>query len=103
MVVQAAVIVCSLAVEAIEHESIVGSGPILASVGLLIAIVAYRQRDVVAVVFGSSAVGFALLIVFLINFYRWAPAEGDRPITIMAFAYAFLALPSVWWLVTRRA
>lgn len=92
LVVQAAVIVCSLALEAYRHESIVGTGSIFALVGLLIAIAAYRERNSLAFVYGCSAVAFTALIVFLINFYGWLPAQGDRPITMLAFGYAAFAL-----------
>ena len=96
------VILASLAVEAYEHESIVGSGPVFSLTGLCLAVVAYRQRDWAAVGLGASAVGFALVIVFLINYNGWGPAQGDRPITLLAFGYALVALPVAWQLLFVR-
>ena len=58
-VLQMVVIVCSLAIEAYEHESIVGSGPVFAIVGLVISVFAYRQTDMLAFPFGISAIALA--------------------------------------------
>ncbi len=102
IVLQAIVIVTSLAVEAYEHKSIIGSGPIFSLVGLAIAIVAFRNRDRHAMAFGGSGIAFSSLIVFLINYNSWAPAQGDRPITLLSFTYAVFALPISGWLVFAR-
>ncbi|WP_153559322.1 hypothetical protein [Roseimaritima sediminicola] len=39
------------------------------------------------------------VVVFLINYNGWGPPEGNRPITLMAFTYAALLLPTAAWLV----
>ncbi len=103
IVLQAIVILASLAVEAYQHESIVGSGPIFALVGLVIAVLAFRNRDRAAMVFGVSAIAFALLVVFLINYNSWGPPQGNRPITLLAFTYAAFALPISFWLAFARS
>jgi hypothetical protein len=95
---QAVVIVLALALESYEHETIVGTGQLLTLVGLVIAAVAQRHHDRLAMLFGGSAFLFALLIVFLINYNSWSPAQGDQPITILSFAYAAFALPTAVWL-----
>ena len=95
---QAFVMILALTLEAYEHETIVCTGQILTIVGLVIAVVAQRHHDRPAMLFGGSAFMFALLIVFLINYNSWLPAQGDRPITILSFAYAALALPAAVWL-----
>ena len=102
IVFQSVVIVVSLAVEAYEHESIIGSGPIFSAVGLAIVICAFRQRDYIATLFGGSAIAFALLIVFLINYNSWGPPEGNLPITILSWTYAACALPMSAWLVLAK-
>lgn len=102
LVLQGLVIIVSLAVEAYEHESIVGSGPVFSLVGLTIAVVAFRNQQPYAMAYGLSAAAFALLIVFLINYNHWGPPQGDRPITILAYCYASVALPVTWWLLTKR-
>jgi len=97
------VIVSSLAIEAYEHQSIVVSGLVFALVGLCISIVASRQHDTLAFVFGLSAIAFTGLIVFLINFNEWSPQQGDWPITILAFVYSLVALPLASLLIIRRS
>lgn len=103
LMLQAIVIVTALAVEAYKHESIVGSGPIFSLVGLAIAIVAVRKRDYAAMIFGGSAIAFASLIVFLINYNSWGPPQGNRPITLLSFTYAAFALPISGWLAFARS
>ena len=100
---QSIVIVASLAIEAYHHASIIGSGPIFSIVGVVIAILALRSRDPASAVFGVSALFFSSLIVFLINYNSWGPPQGDRPITILSYVYAALALPSAIWLVLARS
>jgi hypothetical protein len=103
IVIQAILIVIALAFEAYMHESIVCSGPIFSLFGLVIAILAFRNRDHIAAFFGCSAIVFTLLIVFLINYNSWGPPQGDLPITIMSFTYAVLALPVSLHLVFARS
>ncbi|MEL6109108.1 MAG: hypothetical protein AAFU85_24135 [Planctomycetota bacterium] len=103
ILLQSVVIVTALFVEAIEHETIVGSGPVFALFGLIIAILAYRNRDRAALLFGLSAVAFASLIVFLINYNSWGPRQGNLPISILSYIYAVVALPISAWLVSARS
>jgi hypothetical protein len=98
ILVQAFVIFMSLVVETYHHQSIVVSGPIFSLFGLAITILALRNRDRAAVAFGGSAIFFASLIVFLINFNSWTPTQGNGPITILLFVYAAFALPTSAWL-----
>ena len=98
--VQCVVIV--IAVEAFNIESIIGSGPIFALVGISIAFLAIRQRNFFVAIFGASAPLFALFIFFLINVLSWGPADADQPVQWMSAAYAFFALPYAVWLLRRR-
>ncbi len=100
---QIVVIMVSLALEAYEHETIVGTGAFFSLVGIAIASVAYRGKDYLAMTHGLSAIAFSCLIVFLINFNQWGPPQGNRPITILAFCYAVIALPLAGWLALRRS
>ncbi len=95
---QTFVMILALALESYEHETIAFTGQIFTIVGLIIVVVAQRHHDRPAMLFGWSAFMFALLIVFLINYNSWSPAQGDRPITILSFAYAAFALPTSVWL-----
>ena len=100
--IQAGVIAVGLVVESYQHESIVGSGPIFAALGLAILIVGAKFRDRSAMLFGGSAIAFATLIVFLINYYSWGPPQGDKPITIMSLVYASVALPFSAWIAFAK-
>ena len=103
LALQLVVILVSLALEAYEHETIVGSGAVFTLVGIAIASVAYRSKDFFAIAYGLSAVAFSFLIVFLINYNQWGPPQGNRPITILAFCYAAIALPIAGWLLIGRS
>ena len=98
LVLQALVMFTALLLEFGEHESIVGSGPIFALVGFVIAVVAWRSRDVPMFFYGVSAIAFAALIVFLITWNGWSPKQGNAPITKLMFAYAAVAFPATYWL-----
>ncbi|MCA9139153.1 MAG: hypothetical protein KDB00_20410 [Planctomycetales bacterium] len=102
LALQALVIVVSLALEAYQHETIVGTGAFFTLVGIAISLVAWRSGDSFAFAYGLSAVAFSTLIVFLINYNQWGPPQGNRPITILAFIYAAIALPATAWLYNRR-
>ena len=102
LALQVVVILGALAVEAYKHETITVSGPVFAITGLCIAVIAYRQHDVSATYFGASAIAFTSLIVFLINFNGWIPAQGDRPITLLSLAYSAIALPLAGRLLLHR-
>ena len=64
MILQSLVIVVALVAERYAIESIVGSGPIFALIGLLIFGIGLRTHNHPATWYGISAVAFALLIVF---------------------------------------
>lgn len=98
--VQVVVIICSLAVETYKHESIVGSGPIFSLIGLCLAVLSIRQRNIPAFVFGLSAIVLTGSVVFLINYNGWGPPEGDGPITLIVWLYSLFAVPAAWFLFT---
>ncbi len=102
IVLQSFVIVISIAVAAYEIESILFSGPIFSAIGLAIAFCGVYKRDHKATLFGSSAIAFALRIVFLINYYSWGPINGKQPILMLMSAYTACALPMSAWLVVAN-
>lgn len=102
IILHSLVIVFALLAQAYEVESIMGSGPVFAINGLLIAVLGFRTHNHPAAWYGVSAVAFALLIVFLINFNRWGPAMAERPVIIMSAVYGLAACPVTLWLVCGR-
>jgi hypothetical protein len=105
------VILVAIAAQAFDIESILVSGPILALVGFVIALFAFRQRDIAATQLGVSAIAFALLIVILINYYHmilinyfeWGPRSAEGPVRILSCIYAIFAFPAAMWLFYRRS
>lgn len=96
-------IICGLIAEAYEHETIVGSGPVLFLVGATLFVLALRLRQILTAVIGALSVLVCVLVVFLINYNGWGPVEGDAPITVIIWVYAFIVVPlSVWslWMST---
>lgn len=102
IILQVLVIIASLVAEAFQHTSILFSGPVFSLVGGVIAVVALRSEDRPATMFGGSAIAFSFMIVFLINYNSWGPAQGDRPITALCLLYSAVVLPSAGWLVLAR-
>lgn len=101
LIIHLVVMVGALTLETFEHQTIVVSGLVFSLCGFVIAVAAFRLGDWVGTVFGGSAVALSLWIVFLINFNGWGPAQGDRPITLMIWLYALIAIPVGCRLVVR--
>lgn len=97
-------ILVALVAEHIQHESIVGSGPALFLIGLMVALIALRHRHVPGIVVGGSAIVLCAFVFFLINFNGWGPARGDRPITLIGYAYTGLVVPlAIYVMWTSRS
>lgn len=76
-----------------EIESILFSGPALSLGGIVIAVLAYRRRAVMAFAFGVYAPSAALFCFLLIYTQRWGPSEADQPISLLMIALSLVALP----------
>ncbi|MEQ9407060.1 MAG: hypothetical protein RIK87_05015 [Fuerstiella sp.] len=87
------VIVAGVVLETVDHETIVGMGPVLFITGLSVLVLALRHHDRPCAVLGGSAMALCLLIVFLINYLGWGPAQGDKPITVIVWCYTIVTLP----------
>ena len=97
--IQSLIVVGGLVFEAIDHENIVGIGPLLFLVGLCVSGVAARTNCSAGVWFGLSAIGFCGFVVLLINLCGWGPAEGDLPISMLAYLYSFVMAPIAYRLL----
>ncbi len=87
---QLLVVVVGLGLASWEIESIMGSGPVLAAIGLLTAIVSSSYRHKWGILFGVSAPLFSLLVFCLIYFLQWSTSEAWLPVLMMAGAYLFV-------------
>ena len=84
---QMLVVVVGLALAHWDIHSIIGSGLVLFLVGLLNAILSYRRRLSLGMIFGASGPLFSLLIFGLINLLHWSPDDALQPVRAMAAVY----------------
>lgn len=101
LVVLLLTIIGGLALETWDHQSIVGSGPILFLTGVALLWFAVRGNHRTAIWLAASAIFLCVLVVFLINFNNWGPPEGDGPITLLAWTWSAVAVPTAIRLLTR--
>jgi hypothetical protein len=73
-------------------ESIVGTGPILALLGSLVAIVSFRHGLTMAGCVGLSAVPFTATVFLIIFLQNWSPGDARRPVPVMGAAYLILMI-----------
>jgi hypothetical protein len=90
---QVLALITALIAALIGVESIVGTGPALSVIGLLLAAVTQRLGSWALIAFGLSGPLFCALCAALIAYFRWGPHEAERPIAILLGAYALAALP----------
>ena len=72
-----------------EIETILGSGAILFSFGLLSLAMALRAKFMAGIVFGASGPLMTLGCFVLINVKSWGPSDAQDPIAGLAVVYAF--------------
>ncbi|MGI9474612.1 MAG: hypothetical protein ACR2NZ_23960 [Rubripirellula sp.] len=83
-------------------ESILGSGPVLALVGIAMAILGYREGNSSWLILGVASVGFAAFIFGLINANSWGPPEAAKPVRQMIVAFSVIMLPSLFFGIIHR-
>ncbi len=91
--VQIVAIICTLVGIFIEIRTILLSGPILSSIGAVIAWSSYRCKSRLGIVWGLSALGITLFCIGLILTFNWLPQDAEFPIRIIAIIYTLLVLP----------
>jgi hypothetical protein len=104
--------VCAIAwvlIMAVDVETVIVTGPIIATLGLMILIRGIIERRAPFTVLGASHLGICLLFVVLVNLFRWSPAEATKPFVAMGTVYLiangvvtlWLLSPSRWRQVAR--
>jgi hypothetical protein len=78
---------------AIKIESIVGTGPALSIIGLLLAIVTRRLNSWESMAFGVSGPLVCAVGAMLIAINHWGPGKAARPISMLLAAYLLAATP----------
>jgi hypothetical protein len=99
---QILVMAIGLGLEAYDHHTIVGSGPVFAVVGMVIAGISRRKDRHLEFFAGVSAPLLTAFIVFLININGWSPTTGDKPITVIVSLYSAVFVPILAAAIVRQ-
>ena len=81
------------AVASVQIESILGTGPALSVVGLMLVIAARPLGSWAVTLFGLSAPLVSAFCACLIAWFDWGPTEAHHPIVTISTLYALLILP----------
>jgi len=88
-----------------EVETIVGSGPALAIIGILLAIVSGKRRFALPCGLGISAPVFCVAVFLTIYLRHWSPSDARIPVPVMGGLYLLVSgIISVWilWAIRLR-
>ncbi len=99
---QLSVLVGGVVLEAYEHKTIVGSGPVYLIVGLVITWLAARKQQLLEIAVGGSAILLVIGVFLRIVFNDWGPTESDGPNTRVILAYTVWACPALLVAVVRQ-
>ena len=101
--VAGATCVVGLAAIAYQTESVIVTGPILFTLGVLALVGGLFTRDRLAAALGASHCFICLLFVFLVNALRWSPDEAHLPFLVMGtvFTLAVIYPTALVYLHTR--
>lgn len=91
--VQLVVMIVGLSLELFHVETILGTGPVYLLVGVITLNIAYRESNPAGILFGLSAILLTVGLFAVINVYSLGPRDADRPVTIIIWGYAALAIP----------
>lgn len=92
----------AVAAAVLKIESILGSGPILGTLGLVLAIAGWWiHRSAAIVLFGLSTCALGIDIFLLIFFLQWSPLDAKRPVPLMLIGYEYLVFPAGLLVVYR--
>jgi hypothetical protein len=97
---------CVVAVAAIHYktESVIGTGPVLFTLGLLTLLGGLFTRDRPVAGVGACHCGICLLFFGLVNLLEWSPDEARNPFLVMGTVYTFaVAFPTGFALFRPRA
>ena len=76
----------------VDVESVIGTGPALFALGLLLIIGGAIVRSGVALGFGAAHVAICLLFFGLVNLLDWSPGDAEGPFEAIGGAYTATAL-----------
>jgi len=82
--------VCALAlwlIVAVDVESVIVTGPIIAILGAMITVRGLLERRSMFAIIGAGHLVICLLFVTLVNWRGWSPSEATKPFTIIGTLY----------------
>ena len=74
-------------------ESVLVTGPILFTLGVLALLGGAFNRERWPVVLGAGHCGVCVLFLLLVNAFHWSPRDAKLPFVVMGAAYTFLLAP----------
>lgn len=77
----------------VEVESVLFTGPVIFTLGLLAVLGGALNREVFLVVLGAAHCAVCVLFVVLVNYFSWSPQEAEWPFITMGALYTFVAAP----------
>ena len=93
---------CAIAVGAIfaETESVIVTGPILATLGLLMLLGGLFAQNRLLAFVGACHIGICVLFFVLVNLLSWSPNDAHTPFLVMGTIYTLvIAIPTTLVLV----
>ncbi len=84
---QALVLMTGIGASFVKIESILFSGPALAVAGIVLVVLAWRKRNIWAMVLGISGPVFSIFLLVLINVLEWSPDDAKVPVPKIGLAY----------------
>ena len=82
-------------------ESVLFTGPVIFTLGVLTLLGGAFNRDRWAIMLGAGHCAVCVLFFFLVNAFDWSPRDAKLPFTVMGAAYTFLVSPVPTVLVVR--
>jgi hypothetical protein len=68
-------------------ETVLATGPMILSLGVLMLVLALRMRHRAGIVLATSHIGVVVLFVGLVNALSWSPSDAAQPFGVMGVMY----------------
>lgn len=82
-------------------DSIVGTGPILSILGIVLAILSYRKGLLSGVLLGLSAPAFSVMVFLIIFLQNWSPHDAQQPVPVIIGIYLLAVLSTGLLMLTQ--
>jgi hypothetical protein len=86
-----------------EVESVIGTGPVLAGLGVILLIAGVVARRTLWTLLGTAHVSVCLLFFGLVNLLEWDPSDAEMPFRVMSVLYTMASAVSSFFAVRIAA